>query len=628
MPDFETFAHRKQQLQDHYERLIALIAERGVVPEPEADLALLRGARDALTGDLLFRVLCVGDFSTGKSSFINRFLLEQDLLPAWAWPTTTLPTRIRFGAQTRAIRFRPSVQEGADLEAEEVTENIAETLKNWVSTAAKDKVTDRAFPVIVEAPAPRLAAGVEIVDAPGLNDPNPERMKLTLDYLHQADGVLFFINADKPWTKYQKDFFDGELLIRDLLGRLFIIVNYWDCVPASEREEVLDYIRQQVQASLARRGTALTGQPIPILPVSAKTGENAALIQQEVWDVLGARKSTDVLALRVARFNQEVAKYLGLLDDRLALLGLDAQGQSRRRAQLQQEVKDYEQQREVFLAGLSRLLAVEFQSYRVDFQRLFEGLEADVAALQQEALAMRSTKDVNDLLARRISRLQKQAARQMSDLDAAFLTRLKATIEQKKADIRALPSTAVTIEEYVLRWQGLDGNPLAQAAPLAGGVGLAGLLLGAGTFWQTATLTTATPGILASVGTFITGAPAATASSFMLLGVPAIAIGGLLIAAAFFLRQNDQTKLAEQVRAACAQLAERVEDEKWKTLDQLKTNQAQRIAQICADVDDDISRTWRETIAELDAIQHIEDQGAALRALRDALQRLTLRVNP
>jgi hypothetical protein len=372
----------------------------------------------------------------------------------------------------------------------------------------------------------------------------------------------------------------------------------------------------------------LTGQPIPILPVSVKTGENAALIQQEVWDVLGARKSTDVLALRIARFNQEVSKYLGLLDDRLALLGLDARGQSLRRAQLQQEVKDYEQQREVFLAGLSRLLAVEFQSYRVDFQRLFEGLEADVAALQQEALAARSAKDVNGLLAQRISRLQKQAARQMRDLDAAFLTRLKATIEQQKADIRALPSTAVTIEEYVLRWQGLDGNPLAQAAPLAGGVGVAGLLLGAGTLWQTATVTTATPGILATVGTFITGAPAAATSSFMLLGVPAIAIGGLLVAAAFFLRQSDQNKLAEQVRAACAQLAERVEDEKWQTLEKLKTNQTQRIAQICADVDDDISLAWREKIAELDAIQRIEDQGAALRVLRDAIERLTLRVNP
>jgi hypothetical protein len=628
MPDFETFAQRKQQLQDYYERLIALIAERGVVPEPEADLALLRGARDALAGDLLFRVLCVGNFSTGKSSFINRFLLEQDLLPAWTTPTTTLPTRIRFGAQTRAIRFRPSAQDGADLVAEEVTENIAETLKKWVSSAAQDKVTDDSLPVIVEAPAPRLAAGVEIVDAPGLNDPNPESMKLTLDYLYQADGVLFFVNAQQLWTEYEEGVFESELLTRDLLGRMFIIINYWDLVPAAERDELLDYIRQQVQASLARGGTAPTGQPIPIFPVSAMTGENAALIQQEVWDVLGARKSTDVLALRIARFNQEVAKYLAILDDRLALLGLDAQGRSRRRAQLQQEAKDYEQQRQVFLANLQRLLALDFQSYRLDFKRIFEGLEADVAALQHEALVLRSADDINSLLASRISRLQKQTARQIRDLDATFLQRLQATIEQQKADIRALPSTAVTIEEYVLRWQGLDGNPLAQAAPLAGGVGLAGLLLGAGTFWQTATLTTATPGILASVGTFITGAPAATASSFMLFGVPAIAIGGLLVASAFFMQKTAQTKLAEQVRAACSKLAERIEDEKWQTLDQLETNQAQRIAQICADVDDDISRAWREKLMELDAIQLIEDQGAALRAQRDTLEQMALRVNP
>ena len=239
MTDFETFAQRKQQLLDHYDRLIALIAQREVVPEPETDLTLLRGARDALAGDLLFRVLCVGDFSTGKSSFINQFLLEQDVLPAWQTPTTTLPTQIRFGARARAIRYRPSEQEGVDLEAEEVTENLAETLKSWVSTAATPDLTNATLPVTIETPAPRLAAGVEVVDAPGLNDPSPERMKLTLDYLNQADGVLFFINAMKPWTRYERRVFEGELLTRDLLGRLFIIVNYWDQIETSQRDEVM-----------------------------------------------------------------------------------------------------------------------------------------------------------------------------------------------------------------------------------------------------------------------------------------------------------------------------------------------------------------------------------------------------
>ena len=627
MTDFANFTQRKQTLRAHYDRLIDLIEQGGVIPEPAADLALLYGSRDALAGDLLFRVLCVGDFSTGKSSFINRFLLEQELLPAWNTPTTALPTRIRFGEQVRAIRFRPSMQQGIDLEEDVITEQVAEHLRDWVSTANKNNAEGGVFPVIVETPAPLLAAGVEIVDAPGLNDPSPERMKLTLDYLYQADGVLFFIDAGKPWTKYQKNFFESEILNRDLLDRLFVIVNYWDLVPVSERDEVLDYIREQIRASLARNKAALFGQSISILPVSAKTGENAALIQEQVWDVLGARKSADVLALRIARFNQEVAKYGRILDDRLALLELDAQGQSRHRVRLQQEIKDYEQQREVFLEGLKRLLTLEFQDYRDRLKRLFEDLAAEVLALEQGVPELRSEQAVNAFLAQRTSRLQKQVARQMQDLDADFLARLQAMIEGQKASIRALPNTAVMIEEYVLHWQGLDGNRLAESVPLAGGLGLASLLVGAGTAWQTATVATAGSGMLASIGAFITGAPAATASSFMLFGVPAIAIGGLLLAGAFFLKKDSQSKLAEQVRTACAQLAERIEDEKWSILDQLRNQQTQRIDQICANVDNDIGRVWHEKLAELETIARIEDQGAALRALRDELSQLTLRVN-
>jgi GTPase SAR1 family protein len=372
MTDFATFEERKRQLQDHLDRLMGLLRQGELVPDPEKDLRLLQGFRDGLAGDLLFRVLCVGDFSTGKSSFINRFLLEQDLLPAWPRPTTTLLTRIRHGEHLKAIRYRPSTQKGMDLKAEEVTKDIPGTLKDWVSTAGKGVHTDSISPVIMEAPAPRLAAGFEIIDAPGLNDPNLERMRLTLDYLNQADGVLFFVNATQLWTKYQKTFFEGEILTRSLLDRLYIVVNYWDQIEPSQRGEALEYIEQQVRASLAKGTTTPAADlRIPILPVSSKTGENAELLQQ-IWDTLGTRKFSDVLSLRVERFNKELDKYSGILAARLDMLALDPQGRSRRRAQLQQEVKDYEQQREAFLAGLKRLLELEFIAYCQGLRGLFQ----------------------------------------------------------------------------------------------------------------------------------------------------------------------------------------------------------------------------------------------------------------
>ncbi|WP_201217811.1 dynamin family protein [Halochromatium roseum] len=625
MTDLLTFEQRKQQLQAHYDRLIGLVQTGEVLPEPAPNLALLRAARDALDGDLRLRVLLVGDFSTGKSSFINRFLLKQDLLPAWSTPTTTFPTRIRHGQQLRTVRYQRSARENVDLEEEVVTENIAETLKAWVSTA-DNSAADSSSPVFLEAPT--LTAGLEIVDAPGLNDPNPERMKLTLDYLNQADGVLFFINAMRPWARYEETVFEWELLSRELLGRLYVIVNYWDQIETSQRDDVLEYIDQRVHASLAKRAATAADHPIPILPVSAKTGENAALIQEQVWDVLSARKSKEVLALRVRRFNQELAKYAKILDDRLGLLGLDAQGQGRRRTQLQQEIKDYEQQRETFLNNLQRLLVLDFQHYHAQFQRLFKALVADVLALEKDAFALCSAKELNDFLSQRLSHLQKQTARKLEAMDTAFLERLRTTIEGQKANIGILPSNALTMEEYVLRWQGLDGEPLAESAPIAmGGMGLAGLLVGAGAAWQTATVATATPGALTTIGAFFTGAPAAAASSFMLFGVPAIALGGLLLLSAYITKEKGKDTLRKQVRAACLKLAEGIDDEQWKTLDQLKANQSQCIAQICANVDDDIARALQERLTELDAIQRIEDQGAALRVTRDQIVGLELRVN-
>ncbi len=626
MTDLVSFHPRKQELQAQYDRLLEVLETGDVMPDPAPDLALLRAARDALDGDLRLRVLLVGDFSTGKSSFINRFLLNQDLLPAWSTPTTTLPTRICHGPQLRAVRYQPSAQEGVDLEEEVVTEDIAETLKAWVSTAG-NQVADSSSLVLVEVPT--LPAGLEIVDAPGLNDPNPERMKLTFDYLNQADGVLFFINAMRPWTLYEKTVFEGEVLSRELLGRLFIVINYWDRIEASQRDEVLAYVDQRVQTSLAKRAVASgAAHAIPILPVSAATGENAGLIQEQVWDTLSDRKSQEVLAFRVRRFNQELAKYATMLDDRLALLGLDAQGQARRRTQLQQEIKDYEQQRETFLNSLQRLLVLDFKWYQGQFQQLFMGLQSGVMALQKEALALGSAKEINTVFSQRLSHLQKQTARKLEAMDAAFLERLRATIEGQKANIGILPSNALTMEEYVLRWQGLDGTPLAQSAPIAmGGMGLAGLLMGAGAAWQTATVATATPGALATVGAFFTGAPAAAASSFMLFGVPAIAIGALLLGGAYMVNAQGQAALRNQVGAACNKLQNEIEDEHWKTLNQLKRNQRQRISQICANVDNDITRALDARLMELDAIQRIEDQGARLEALRAEIDGLELRVN-
>jgi len=447
MTDLDTFNRRKEALRHNYTDLMALLNEGSLIREPKDELARLEAATQELEGALLFRVLCLGDFSTGKSSFINRFLLEQNLLPALAKPTTSLLTCIRHGESLRAIKYEPLVDGGTELTENIVTEDVANALVKWVSAEGIDDASGSSIPVIVESPAPKLAVGFEIVDAPGLNDPNPERMRLTLDYLNQADAVLFFINAMRPWTKYEKDVFEGEVLSRDLLGRLFIVVNYWDQIEVSQRDEVLSYIADNVQLSLAKNkefSAKITS--IPILPVSSKTGENEDLITKQVWDVLSARKSEDVLSLRINRFNQELSKYDGVLAERLKLLGLDSQGRSRKRDQLQQELKDYEQQCESFLADLKRLLLLDFQEYLEKHQSLYESLANDVRALEVDLKYVKTSEEFNKKFPQAMSRLRKSAVRRLETITDEFLSRIQTTIEKQKANIGVLPSYAVTID--------------------------------------------------------------------------------------------------------------------------------------------------------------------------------------
>jgi GTPase SAR1 family protein len=630
MTDLDTFNRRKEALRHNYTDLMALLNEGSLIREPKDELARLEAATQELEGALLFRVLCLGDFSTGKSSFINRFLLEQNLLPALAKPTTSLLTCIRHGESLRAIKYEPLVDGGTELTENIVTEDVANALVKWVSAEGIDDASGSSIPVIVESPAPKLAVGFEIVDAPGLNDPNPERMRLTLDYLNQADAVLFFINAMRPWTKYEKDVFEGEVLSRDLLGRLFIVVNYWDQIEVSQRDEVLSYIADNVQLSLAKNkefSAKITS--IPILPVSSKTGENEDLITKQVWDVLSARKSEDVLSLRINRFNQELSKYDGVLAERLKLLGLDSQGRSRKRDQLQQELKDYEQQCESFLADLKRLLLLDFQEYLEKHQSLYESLANDVRALEVDLKYVKTSEEFNKKFPQAMSRLRKSAVRRLETITDEFLSRIQTTIEKQKANIGVLPSYAVTIEEYVMGWHGLDGNRFSDNAYLAaGGAGVASLLLGAGTLWQTAAVasTVGSSGFFSTVGVFFVGAPAA-ASSFMVLGVPALAVGCLLVATALYTRNTKLDELCKQISDACAEVADGIDDDKWATIAQLKANLPKRIDQICKDVDSDINRACQERLDELDLIQGIEDEGAALIALRERLSVLPLRVN-
>ena len=612
MNDFTAFIEKKQQLLKTVNLLINVVETEF----NNQDINLLHHFQNELSNELTFKMLCIGDFSSGKSTFINRFLLQEDILPAFPRPTTTRLTKVRYGESLKAqLVFQND-------SVEEVSINVSERLLEAVSVGGKD--IDQVRHVIVDSPSSILQDGIELVDAPGLNDPDGERMKLTFDYLHQADAILFFLNAQQPWTNYQKLFFEKDLLAKKDIDKLFIVVNYWDQIDFSERQDVLDYINDQLQTSLANQySNGINNHPIElhILPVSSKTGENGDVVKQHIWDYLANRKSYDVLSGKVKSLNGYVDAYIKNIEDKTNLLKLDNISREKKRLSLVREIADYKKSRNVFILNLAKSLKPEFDEFKRMVESLFDQLLSSICSLIQKiSQANLNATDINTKLSMQLSRLQDELTAKMEIQEIIFIERIKNLIEEQKGIIDVPINSEVSIQDYYLKWEQLSGSGDLKAVSITtSALGVASFLFGTSAF-----VYAPTQGAIATIGTFISGTSASTS---MLFGLPGIAIGVVAIASSFYFKRRSDEKTALQLIELSEQIEHTINQEKLKVVGQLIKRQKESIDTICNNVDDEITLSYSQKLEELEGINSNEDQGAHFESILKTLHAMKLQVN-
>ena len=619
MNDFTAFVDKKQQLLKTVNQLINIVETEF----NNQDINLLHRFQNELLNELTFKMLCIGDFSSGKSTFINRFLLQEDILPAFPRPTTTRLTKIAYGETLEAqLVFQNDT-------VEEVSVNVAERLLDAVATTGKD--VEQIKHVIVYSPSSILQDGIELVDAPGLNDPDVERMKLTFDYLVVADAVLFFINAQQPWTNYQKQFFERDLLTKKDIDKLFIVVNYWDQIDIDERQDVLDHINDQLQVSLANQyHDGRSSQPIElhILPVSSKTGENGDFVKQHIWDYLANRKSYDVLSGKVKSLNGYVETYIKNIEDKIILTKLDNISREKKRLSLERDVSDYKKIRDSFILDLTQSLKPEFEDFKRTVESLFDQLNSRISgAIKKIIQANLNATDINAKLSMQLSRLQDELATEMEFKETGFMERIKNLIEAQKGIIDVPINSDINIKDFYLKWENLyDSEDLKAASISSSAIGIAGIAVTGGTLFQALTAPVITNGIIAKVGLFFTGTYTA-ASSSVVFGLPGIVIGVLGIAGSLYFKHRSREKIDLQLSELSEQIEHSIKQEKLKVGNQLIKTQKESIERICNNVDHEITQAFTQKLEELAAIELNDNQGEHSEALLKALQSLKLQVN-
>lgn len=164
-----------------------------------------------------FKVLVIGEFKNGKSTFINAMMGDK-VLPVYSTPCTAVINEVIYGKEKRAVLYfknplpkeiSPDITPSAmqhlkKYEGQEIPpiEIDVSKLEDYVAIPdpSKDPVDSiKELPyskVVLEYPIELCHDGIEIIDSPGLNE-NGTRTKVTEDYLNQADAILFVFRCPK-----------------------------------------------------------------------------------------------------------------------------------------------------------------------------------------------------------------------------------------------------------------------------------------------------------------------------------------------------------------------------------------------------------------------------------------------
>jgi small GTP-binding protein len=184
----------------------------------ETDTAHLQDAITRL--DELFLIVVVGEFNSGKSAFINA-LIGEKVLEEGPTPTTDMINLLKYGKD----------------QATRIVDNL--------------KVTK--FPL-------DLLKNVNIVDTPGTNSLAQEHDELTMNFIPQADFVVFVMSVDRALTDSEREFL--ELISLKWKRKVLFLLNKIDTQDEEDIREIVRYLHRE-------GSNILDLEPI-IFPISAK----------------------------------------------------------------------------------------------------------------------------------------------------------------------------------------------------------------------------------------------------------------------------------------------------------------------------------------------------------------------
>ena len=244
-----------QYLAQHSERkknLLALLSDAQdffAAQDKAGNVAAIQKHRKSIE-EGLFSIVLIGEFSAGKSTFLNA-LMRKRILPSYTRETTATVNFLRH--TSKAVSGEKGIVYYRDGHTQTVPDLSVETLKKFVTVSGDGDgktVAETTERVDLFLDSQFLEDGVELVDSPGLNGITENLEEITRQQIKESHASIFMFSADRPGSKT-----DFETLrdLREQCSRIFIVLNKIDMIKGENEDETVATVVEHLKESYGKQ---------------------------------------------------------------------------------------------------------------------------------------------------------------------------------------------------------------------------------------------------------------------------------------------------------------------------------------------------------------------------------------